>query len=505
MRSKKAIRNVITNLILQFVVVVFGFIFPRIIISKYGSDVNGLVSSITNFLSYISLVEAGFGGIVQFMLYKPIAKKDNKKINDILAASQRFFGRVAIVFVFYVIALCFLYPTIINTSFEWLFTASLIVIISISTFAEYYFGWVYKVYLCAEQKKYIISLFSILTYVLNIVAIVIISRFDVSIQVLKLVSALLFVIRPILQNIYVRKKYRLDLKSGNKNYPIKQKWDALAQHIAAVVHANTDVVVLTIFRSLSEVSVYAVYALVIGGIKRIVSMFYDSISSGFDDLIARNEKKKLNETFNAAESLFFTFIVIIFACTLSLITPFVEVYTKGITDADYIRPVFGYLMVIATLLHSIRLPYSSVTLAAGHYKQTRNGAIVECLVNIIVSIILVVNYGLVGVAIGTMVAMLIRTVEFIIHSSKYVLDRNILASIKKIMVLAIEIISIVCFSNFLPILPNTNYLNWVINAMMVFILSCAICIPINGIIYRSDFRKIKTIVKRVSSKNRREK
>lgn len=497
MRSKRAIRNFIATFLLQVVVIVFGFVFPRVIIKNYGSEVNGLVSSITNFLSYISLIEAGFGGVIQYMLYKPIAKKDTKRVNDILAASQRFFGRVAYVFIVYVVILCFLYPTIINVEFEWLFTASLVIIISISTFAEYYFGWVYKVFLYADQKKYIVSLFSTVTYVLNIIAIVIMSKFNVSIQVLELASALLFVIRPVLQNIYVRKKYKLDIKSGNKNFPIKQKWDALAQHIASVIHGNVDVVVLTIFRTLQEVSVYAVYTLVVTGIKKIVAMFYDSISSGFGDLIARKENEKLNETFNVAESMFYSFIVIVFACTLVLTTPFVAVYTNGITDTDYIRPVFGYLIVIATLLHSLRLPYSSVTLAAGHYKQTRNGAIIECLVNLFVSIILVINFGLVGVAIGTIVAMLIRTCEFIYHSSRYVLGRSVMISVKKIGVLTLEILLIILLSNILPMLPNENYVNWMFNAIMMFALSCMVCLPINVLIYRNDFKKMKVLVKRV--------
>ena len=76
MRTKKALYNLLTNIVLQLTIIAFGFVVPRIIISKYGSDVNGLISSIASFLSYISLVEAGVGGVVQYLLYKPIAKKD---------------------------------------------------------------------------------------------------------------------------------------------------------------------------------------------------------------------------------------------------------------------------------------------------------------------------------------------------------------------------------------------------------------------------------------------
>lgn len=58
MRSKKAILNIITSLLLQVVVLICGFIVPKLIITNFGSDVNGLISSITQFLAYISLLES---------------------------------------------------------------------------------------------------------------------------------------------------------------------------------------------------------------------------------------------------------------------------------------------------------------------------------------------------------------------------------------------------------------------------------------------------------------
>ena len=70
MRSKKAIYNIVTNLVLQIVTIIYGFIVPKIIISNFGSNTNGLISSITQFLSYIALLESGFGPVVKSILYK---------------------------------------------------------------------------------------------------------------------------------------------------------------------------------------------------------------------------------------------------------------------------------------------------------------------------------------------------------------------------------------------------------------------------------------------------
>ena len=502
MRTKKAIYNIITNILLQLIVILYGFVVPKIIINNYGSEVNGLMSSITQFLGYISLIEAGFGGIVQFLLYKPIAKKDKKTILDILSTSKKFFTKVSIIFCIYVALLCFIYPLIINTKFDSIFTVSLILIIAINIFSEYYFGLVYRIYLLAEQKKYIIAIFSIISYALNIIVIVALSKSNISVHLLKLISTLLFTLRPLLQLWYVKKKYNINLKEGNSNYFIKQKWDALAQHIASVIHNGTDITILSIFSNLINVSIYTVYYLVVSGIKKIISIFFDSISSGFGDIIARNEKQRLKEVFSISETIYYTLVTIIFSCTYLLITPFVSIYTKNVTDAVYTQELFGYLIVISELIWAFRLPYSSITLSAGHYKETRNGAIVECVVNVVLSILLVKKYGLIGVTIGTIAAMTIRTIEFIYHSSKYVLNRSILIPIKRIAIMIVEMVMIIIIHNYLPLIDYTNYYTWIINALIIFGVSCLVCI-LNFIFYFSDFKKICKLFKDIFKKRRR--
>ena len=49
-------------MISQIVVMAAGMITPRLMIATYGSEMNGLVSSLNQFISYITLVEAGIGG-----------------------------------------------------------------------------------------------------------------------------------------------------------------------------------------------------------------------------------------------------------------------------------------------------------------------------------------------------------------------------------------------------------------------------------------------------------
>lgn len=503
MRSKKAIYNIISNLILQVIVIIYGFIVPKIIISNFGSNVNGLVSSITQFLGYITLLESGFGPVVKSILYKPIANKDNNKIATIIKTSEKFFRKIALILLLYIFILCFIYPLFINTEFGFIFTLSLILIISISTFAEYYFGMAYRLYLQADQKNYIISIIQIITYILSITLIIILAKLNCNIHIIKLVSGLIFVLRPILQNLYVKKKYNINFNDVDNNYKIDNKWDGLAQHIASVIHNNTDVSILTILSTLAEVSVYSVYYLIVKGLKSLIQAFTSGIDASFGNMLANKEIDNLNKKFGIYENIYNIISTICFTCAIILITPFVMVYTKGITDANYIRYTFGYLIVISEYIWAIRLPYSSITLAAGHFKETRKGAWVECISNIVISVILVSKYGLVGVAIGTIFAMTIRTIEFVYHTNKYILNRSIMVSVKKILFVIVETLIIVYLSKFIPFVENINYLNWIINALMVFILAVIVTLVFNIIFYKNELSEVIKIIKGVLFKKKK--
>lgn len=500
MRSKKAVYNIITSLILQAIIFLSGFVIRKLIIQEYGSDINGLIASITQFLAYITLLESGIGPVIKATLYKPISKKDINQVNNILYVSEKFFRKIAKIFLLYIVVLSIIYPIIVKAEFGYLFTATLIIIIAISTFAEYYFGMTYKLLLQADQKAYIASIIQIIGYIFNLVFVVVLVRFNCNIHILKLITSLVFLIRPIIQNCIVKKIYKINLKDTDKDYTLKQKWDGLAQHIAAVIHGNTDVTILTFASSLKYVSIYSVYATVTTGVRLIIQSFSDGIEAMFGNMLAKDEKNNLKEKFGIYEIVFFTIVVIIYSCSFILITPFVKVYTLNITDVYYCNSIFGYLLVLGELVWAIRQPYNNLIKSAGHFKETRIGAWIEAIVNIILSVILVNKYGLVGIALGTLIAMLIRTVEFIYHVNKNILFRNILASVKKIFVLFIEFFVIIFASKYIQFFEYTSYINWGINAVCVLVLSVFISVVINILLYKNEREYLVLKIKKFGGK-----
>lgn len=495
MRKKNAIKNVISNLLLQLITIVCGFIVPKMIIQRFGSNVNGLVSSITQFLSYIVFLESGIGPIIKSLLYKPIAENNKEKVESILKSAEKFFRIISKIFIVYIIVLSIFFPIIMNGQFEVVYTISLVIIISISTFMEYYLGMVYKLYLQANQKKYIISRVQIITTIINTIMVIVLIKMGANIQIVKLVSTSIFILRPIILSLYVKKVYNINLKNIEKVEEIEQKWDGLAQHIASIIHTNTDISILTIFSKISEVSVYSVYYMVIKGIKQVIEAISTALEDSFGDMLARGEKETLNKNFKMYEFIYYSISTILYGSTIILIVPFIKIYTLNIKDANYIRYAFAYILVLGEFIWGIRQPYNNLVKVAGHFRQTRNGAWLEAFINITISIILVIKYGLVGVAIGTLVAISIRTIEIIIYASKNILERKIKKDFKRIIITAIEFILIMFISNNLINIEAISYLEWIKYAIIVAFINSIVVIGINTIFYKEDLKNIVNKVK----------
>ena len=314
-RVAKLKLNTFTSLALQLTSLVCGFILPRLILSSFGSEVNGLVNSIAQFLGFISLLDLGVGAVVQSSLYKPLANKNIDEISKIYKSADKFFKRLAYILVAYVVVLLIVYPTIIKHDFSYIYVVSLISAISISLFAQYYFGIVNSILLSADQKGYIQYTAQIITLILNTMTCALLIRIGCSIQIVKLTTSIIYIARPLYLSWYVKKNYHINKRITYLDEPIKQKWSGMAQHFAAYIILGTDNVILTLFSTLSNVSIYSVYHLIISGINNI---FY-SITNGFQsilgDMIAKKEVQKLKDFFSLMEWGFHTGITIMFGCT----------------------------------------------------------------------------------------------------------------------------------------------------------------------------------------------
>lgn len=496
MKNKVTLLNMISGLILQFFTLISGFILPKIILTCFGSEVNGLVSSLNQFLSYITLVEGGITGVIVASLYKPIVEQDNNKISSVLVTADRFYKKIGALFIAYSVILSIIYPLHFKTEFTFSYVCSLTLILSLTLLIQYMYSLTLRTLLNADKKGYVVNFTQTLIVIFNVLFALISVFIYPSIHVLKLISGSLFLLQPLIFNRYVKKNYKIDWKVEPDNSLIKSRWNGFAINLAAFIHNSTDVTVLTFLANLKTVSIYSVYSLVSSGIKQMINACLSGIAHTVGQAYAKKNWKELNQKLDIYEYIVLILVFFLFTVTALLITPFVQLYTKDIVDTDYNQPLFGFLLVLAEALYLIKLPHLNLAYSANKFKEITVPAYIEAMLNIMISVALVKWIGLIGVTIGTIVGMTYRMVFHVYYTSKIVPGRAQCIFYRKLFLFAAGAGGGFVFCYKLLPLQTVTVGSWIVHAIFYCVVMGAILLAISILFFQNEMKFFWKYVKR---------
>ena len=492
MKNKLRLNNII-SLIYQFISIIIGLIIPRLILEYYGSTVNGYVYSISQMLSIITYFDFGVTAVAQAALYAPIVKNDSYQISKIYYSVKRYFDKLLIILLIYVILLSIFYSFFQVNSFNWIYSLTLVIAISISLFGQFIWGISNQVLLAADQKNYIYTILNIVTTILNGIFTYLLIINGFSIQAVKLVSSLIFICRPILLNFYVKKTYNLFSITEVPKYVLPNRFSGIVQHISTTLISSLDTIVLTIFSNFSEVSVYNIYTFPLNGMRLI----FESVSSGYKGYFGHQLANDIVNEDIISEFRKFSFIsgcfANIFLCVSMVSLPsFIKLYTAGINDATYFNPLFSIMIILSYYFMMIRIPYTTIINAAGHFKQTQRHNIIEILINVIFSVFLVKKMGLTGVAIGTCLAVLYRILASIYYLTRNIINIPLLKEIKNQFTNFIIVMIFYFVSNTIKLNMETRIM-WVLGSLGYTVL-CIIIIILVNIIFNRDIFLVSSLL-----------
>ena len=497
-RSKKFMYNSITTALLQVVTMISGFITPRFMLTAYGSEINGLVSSILQFISYFNLVEAGLSSAAVYSLYKPIADKDYNRINRIVVAAKYFYIKSGIIFVGLVVVLAFCYPFITDsTVLDRRSILVLVLILGVNGSLEFFTLAKYRALLTADQKTYVISLASIVYTILNTILVVILSVMHINIVLLRMIALLSIFVRTLILYLYVKINYHFICYNVEPDYTaLNKRWSALYLQIVQTVQNASPAVLITIFSSLKMVSVYSVYNMVMSGINGIMSVFSTGVSAGFGELIVKGDKKAFEKAYCDFEYIYYFMISIIYSITLITILPFVEIYTIGVKDVQYVNLWFAVLFVANGILFNLKTPQGMLVIAAGLYKETRVQSTIQAVILVVGGIILGVSNGLSGIMFASCLSNLYRCIDLYFFIPKMVTHMERKTTFKNIFITVLMIIfTYVTAPKIIKFYP-ANLVTWIMYAIGVAIY-CVVLISIFHIVF--EYNKFKTILARIKN------
>ena len=490
MEQKQVVRNIACSLALQVATIISGFVIPKIILIHFGSAANGVVASINQVLNYIQLLEGGLSSVIMASLYEPLAQNDTKKINAVVNAAQSFFKKIALIYVIYVGLVAFLFPIFKKTGYSYKYSVALILVLAMNLFVQYYFSLAYRILLNADRKVYIVSMTQFVIVVTNLIAVIIAAKYFNDILIIKFTSALVFFIQPIVFGWYIKKHYKIEKTKDIDHSALSQRWAGFGINLAYFVHTNTDIIILTVFSTFEQISVYNVYLMVITAIKSVVLSISHAIVPSFGKVLVSSDKKRLNDTFELYEFGIYFITTIIFTCGMYLMTPFIRVYTNGITDVNYEQYVFGYLLTMAEMFYCLRDPHVSATYSAGHFKPVTKYAYIEVVINLIISLLLVRRYGIIGVAAGTLVSMFYRQITHVYYLRDHILERSVRPFWMKTIVFGTMSFLIILLSNVLFDDHVTSYIGWLVLAIKNGVLCLTVITAGSYLFFRKSFMEL---------------
>ena len=154
-KKKKSLNIFITGLISQVVILLLGIVIPKLLIVSYGSEVNGLLSSIKQIFVYVALLEAGIGTAALQAMYEPIAKNDKEKASEIMVATDRYFKRTGLFYGIAVVLLAVLYPIVIKVELEYWMVAVIILLQGSAGVIKYFFQGKLTILLRVDGRSYV--------------------------------------------------------------------------------------------------------------------------------------------------------------------------------------------------------------------------------------------------------------------------------------------------------------------------------------------------------------
>lgn len=456
MQSEKKIKyNLILGFASEVITILLGILVPRLVLTSYGSEVNGLINTVTQVYSYVALLEAGVGTATVQALYRTIGCGNKNKTNEVLAATNQYYHRTGLLYLVAIILFSILYPLILDTDLPLITVILIIIFNGLGNVISFFFQAKYFLLLQAEGKSYVKTSLMIVTDIFKNVARILLMAAGLDVVFVQSIALFVSILQMIFVTFYIRKYYSwINLEVKPDYGSISQSSNVLVHQVSELVFNSTDNIVLSVFCGLKTVSVYSMYNLFFG----MINTAQLTLSSSVLFLLGQtyhSDKKKFMKMYDCYEVYYTAITFALYSVTGYFILPFLKLYTRGVADINYIDNVLPYLFIVVNLLSSGRNAPNNVINFEGHFKQTQNRSILETVINLVVSLIGVQFLGIYGVLIGTIVALLYRTNDIIIYANKRILKRTPLITYKRLFVNLFTFMLIISTNRFWPVITDS--------------------------------------------------
>lgn len=374
-----------------------------LIVKNISSDVNALSQISNQLFSYLVLLESGLGSAYTFKMYKPLSKLQYDKVYSLFLGLKYTLKKIAKKMFLCIIILALVYPLFIhNNSLSYFEMGMILFLLGIRFVFPYYSYVAKKNLLITVEKKYIVE---IIDGILNIFVLI----FEI-VSILLGVPIMLIFALSILFYLVINKVYDITLNKAcgkiikNDNKPSfegeKMTKDIIVHQISSLVFSNTDTILLSIFKSLNSVTIYNAYLNLISYPIVIMNKLSTAISASFG-LKLVDEEERVYNVYNEVLSIVFFVDIIATSTFMLMANKFVTLWI----GEQYLLDNLSLFFFALLLFHRIVMPFVyTIRNGKGMYKESKKYTLAQAICNLVLSLILIVPFGISGILFATFVS-----------------------------------------------------------------------------------------------------
>ena len=481
--------NLLSGVFYQIILIALSFLLPRLYLENFGSEVNGILSTIKQIFSYMVLLESGIGLAATQALYKPVAEKNHGKVSSVISATHNFYVKIGIIYAAIILLIAFVYEYIVPTNVESGVIFGIVILTALPALFSYFIQAKYRILLEVDGRKYVITNSeTVLQFVSNIAKILVILLTN-NLLLMQLSYCLLSLLQLFFIYIHAKRRYQWLSVNAEPDYKaISQRKSVLVHQVSGMVFNNTDVLLLSFLCDFKVVSIYTIYNIFFSQ----VQTFITGIVSGFSFALGQmfhTDRERFLKVYNIYETFYIMATFIIYTLMAVFLLPLIQIYTKGINDVNYTNAILVFLFVIMNLLSNGKLPSNHVLEYSGKFAETRSHAVLEMIINIVVSVVSILKWGICGAIIGTIAALLYRSTMMIYYSNKKVLTRGIFNTYK-IWLVNGAVFAIVMAIFFVDSFSGLSFVSLLIKGIIHSFWIVHLYIGVNLIFFKEAFKSL---------------
>lgn len=422
-RLRNSVRNVSVGLIVTVINTLVSFVTRTALIKTLGVEVLGLNGLFTEVISMLSLAEMGVGMAIIYSLYKPISENDERKISQLMGLYRNAYNAIALVtFVLGLVIMPFIDKLITDIDYPLPYIRLVFILFVLKTATTYLFS--YKTSLLnADQKQYIVSLTTALVKVVMTVILVIELFVFKNYVVFLVLSIAQSLITNIILSRYVDKTYpfidyKEKLDKEERKHVFSNIKNIFVKRVSTVITNSTDNILISTMVSTIQVGFYSNYVIVYNVVRTVNQQLANGFTASIGNLSVTSDAYHCIEVLKRLTFLFFAFGMVMTAGLMGAITPFIRLW---IGEEYLMADPVVYTTIFVLFLEICCVPLWQFLETSGLFRQDKYIGIIGSTANLIVSIILCLNLGIVGIFIGTICSRVIQLIlkTLLIFRKKY--------------------------------------------------------------------------------------